>query len=208
MENYRRFRRSSAAQGLWLLVVELSFGGGFELKEEDADLLLQIEGSRRQVMWQKERLLNVALHKLPAFCSSVTWPDAEVVFGNEFWVKETCAALQRFPVVQPFAAVYRLPPRVHRVREFVEEYGNDLSIGTDKSNGSIAVRGFAYAVQMYGKGRKVVDSQREHGFTGFAWAARREVIEKIGFYDKSVVGGGVCVREVLFFVMVSFIFLV
>jgi hypothetical protein len=61
--NYRHFRR-------WLTIplatVELSFQDGFELQQGDADLLIQLPG--QDIMWQKERLLNLALMALPSTC--------------------------------------------------------------------------------------------------------------------------------------------
>jgi hypothetical protein len=55
-ENYRVFRDRLAVP---LAAVELSFNGHFELAPQDAEILIQIPG--RDVMWQKERLLNVAV---------------------------------------------------------------------------------------------------------------------------------------------------
>ena len=185
--NFRRFRNRSSSQGLWLRAVELSFNGSFELTELDAESIVQIEGSSANLMWQKERLLNVALENLPGFCKNVVWPDIEVLFRNNKWVSQTCEALKSFAVVQPFAAVFRLPPGVTSL----DDVDDDVIIGTDKSNFSIAIRGFANSVRTYGATKRVLDSQMEHGFTGYAWAARREVIQALRMFDVSIVGGGV-----------------
>ena len=56
LSNYKIFR---ANLGIPLVTVELSFDGRFELTNRDADILIQISGGA--VLWQKERLLNVAL---------------------------------------------------------------------------------------------------------------------------------------------------
>src|SRR5271169_6865582 len=54
--NYHVFRRNL---DLPLVTVELGFDGRYELTNKDADVLIQIDGGA--VLWQKERLLNLAL---------------------------------------------------------------------------------------------------------------------------------------------------
>ena len=49
----------------------------FDLSEGDADILIQLRG--RDVMWQKERLLNLALRALPDECRKVVWVDCDVI---------------------------------------------------------------------------------------------------------------------------------
>jgi hypothetical protein len=66
--NYRTFWRHLQIP---LLTVELSFDGRFELQEHDADRLIQLRAA--DVMWQKERLLNVGIRALPAECDRVAW---------------------------------------------------------------------------------------------------------------------------------------
>jgi hypothetical protein len=61
LANYRLFR---ANLGIPLVTVELSFDGRFELAEDDADILIQLTGGA--VLWQKERLLNLAAKAVPA----------------------------------------------------------------------------------------------------------------------------------------------
>jgi len=49
--------------------VELSFDGRFELTDDDADILVQLSGGA--VLWQKERLLNLALNAVPSAVKNV-----------------------------------------------------------------------------------------------------------------------------------------
>ena len=56
--NYKMFREKL---GIPLVTVELSFDGHFELTDKDADILIQISGGA--VLWQQNRLLNVALNR-------------------------------------------------------------------------------------------------------------------------------------------------
>ena len=78
--NYRHFRKHL---GVPLVAVELSFDGNFELTEGDAEILIQLTGG--DVMWQKERLLNLALEALPPECDKVMSIDCDVIFTDPDW---------------------------------------------------------------------------------------------------------------------------
>ena len=78
LANYRSFREHLAVP---LITVELSYGAGFDLREGEADVLIQLRG--RDVMWQKERLLNVGLGALPSACSKVVWLDCDIIFEGD-----------------------------------------------------------------------------------------------------------------------------
>src|SRR5690606_20133502 len=69
-ENYRAFRDHLDVP---LVAVEMETDGVFDLVPGDADILVQIAGG--DVLWQKERLLNIALGALPSACRKVAWID-------------------------------------------------------------------------------------------------------------------------------------
>lgn len=114
---YRRLRDNlhrfvASLHGCPLTVVELSFDGTFEL-----DGSLQIRGDRaRHTLWQKERLLNLAVERLPPEVDRVAWIDADIQFANPDWAAETHAALERLAVVQLFDAAHFLDQRHHVIR--------------------------------------------------------------------------------------------
>ena len=88
------------------LVVECAFGhASFELTRSPRVLQLRA----RDVLWQKERLLNIAIQQLPHTCEKVAWVGCDILFDNARWPVETSALLERVPVVQPFAKAVRLP---------------------------------------------------------------------------------------------------
>jgi hypothetical protein len=97
LENYRRFRAHLTVP---LVTVEASFDGRFELGREDAEILVRRRA--RDVLWQKERLLNLALGFLPSECDQVAWLDCDVVFAADDWPQRACAALTTHSLVQPF----------------------------------------------------------------------------------------------------------
>jgi hypothetical protein len=76
LANYRTF---ASQLGVPLVTVELAFGGAFELCKDDADTVVQLRGG--DVMWQKERLLNVALQSLPPHCKKVLAIDCDIVLA-------------------------------------------------------------------------------------------------------------------------------
>ncbi len=99
IKNYRLFRQSSKKQGLNLLTVELAFGKApFELKKEDAEILIQLKTD--QILWQKERLLNIGIKNLPSDCDKFAWIDADIFFLNDKWIEQTCDLLEKYAIVQ------------------------------------------------------------------------------------------------------------
>ena len=175
---YDLFRENTKVQGLQLLAVELAFGRApFELRQGDAEILIQIRANNDCIMWQKERLLDIGLNHLPPECNALALLDCDVIFENARWIAETVELLDRFAVVQPFSISVRLP------------YGRTtMNIQTanhpryDRKPSS----GYTYT---YAQETPLVDYMMT-GHTGFAWATRRSVFDGIGIYDKMIVGGG------------------
>lgn len=166
--NYDAFRARLDGR-VPLLTVEAAFGGDdFELPASDA--VVRVRG--RDVMWQKERLLNVALDRLPASCTKVAWLDADVLFENPDWAAEAARRLDRCPVLQLFDRAVRLPR------------GATADDGTGE-----AYPGFA-AVAARDPHRLLAGDFAAHGHTGFAWAARREALAGRGLYDACIAGSG------------------
>lgn len=166
--NYDRFIRGLRRDGVECLTVECAFGDrAFELPPSPNTLRVRA----RDVMWQKERLLNLALSRLPASCTKVVWLDCDVLFDRRDWVLATADALDRYAVVQPFDSVVRLPAGVTEDDGRGETWRSFGSVISDDPLGVIL---------------GVFDS---HGHTGFVWAARREVLAH-GLYDACIAGSG------------------
>ena len=109
LANYRAFRRELQVP---LVTVELAYGPDFELGTDDADIMLRLRG--RDVLWQKERLLNLALRALPVECDSVAWLDADIVFERPDWPELALAELEHSTLVQPFRDVRDRPAKRRR----------------------------------------------------------------------------------------------
>jgi hypothetical protein len=190
IENYRLFRRSSARQGLKLLAVELAFGDApFELVKADADILIQLRTDADNILWQKERLLNVGLKHLPDDCDKFAWLDCDIIFKNDRWIEESAAALTRYAFIQPFSFIVRQPRGVLLMERF-----DDLPLG--KGDGE-RMRGIAYSVACEGK-----DCLRKtglYGEPGYAWVSRKNIIGQCGFYDRLITGSGDLITAHSFF---------
>jgi hypothetical protein len=173
LSNYRHFRRSL---GVPLITAELSFTGRFELDSSDAEILLQVTDG--DVMWQKERLLNLAITALPRSCRKVVWLDCDLIFDSPNWAQETSERLDDLPLVQPFSRLHRPPP--------------DWHLGDSANAGSDILRPVPVMIE---RGMTLDDCMNGHQertriATGMAWATRRSLLEAHGLYDASIIGGG------------------
>ena len=103
--NFKKFVRGIEVAGANLLVAELAFGDTpFELAP--GEHVLQLRAS--DVMWQKERLLTIAVERLPPSCRKVAWLDCDVLFENPDWLSQTADALEHYVIVQPFSRAIHL----------------------------------------------------------------------------------------------------
>ena len=91
LQNFRIFRNRLTVP---LVAVELSYGADFELQEPDADILIQLRGGA--LLWQKDRLLNLALEALPDDCRKVAWLDSTNLWQC-YWAELADRLLYSFP---------------------------------------------------------------------------------------------------------------
>ena len=174
LENFRTFRQHLA---LPLVVVELSFGGPFELRPEDAEVLVQVRGG--DVLWQKERLLNLALTRVPATCDKIAWLDCDVVFADPAWAARASRALDDVPLLHLFDERHDAP--------------RDGALDrTDSGELPGATRSMLYWMTVKGVPvEHLLLRGRTRGSTnGLAWASRRAVLERHGLYDACILGSG------------------
>ncbi|MGE0702592.1 MAG: hypothetical protein AB7F99_13570 [Vicinamibacterales bacterium] len=186
LRNHRVFRERL---GVPLLTVELSCDGIFELDAGDADRLLRFR--TRDVLWQKERLLNLAFAALPESCDGVAWLDGDVLFERDDWAADASRLLETSALIQLYSHFTDLPrdvtsPSVTNVmgirtgESFVYQYAQ----GGNES---------ALFDQMWGSGEDPAAGGSEVRRTrqsGLAWAARRDVLLRHGLYDACILGSG------------------
>lgn len=175
LENFRRFRSELAVP---LVAVELSYRDAFELREGDAEILLRLRG--RDLLWQKERLLNLALDALPEECRAVAWLDGDVLLADGGWPRAALEALDRVPLVQLFRRARHLGPGfLERGEETIVWDRPGLAAGIESGMDPLAC--------LLHPSR---ETRPKTYASGLAWAARRELLRRHRFYEASVIGGG------------------
>jgi hypothetical protein len=167
--NYDRFRERIEASGLRLVTVECAFGTDeFELPPGPG--VRRVRG--RDLMWQKERLLNLAISELPKSARKVAWLDGDILFERPDWAVRAARLLDDVPVVQLFDRAIRLP-RDHDAYTGAGDLWDSFA-AVYRTRPQILLSGDFAA----------------HGHTGFAWAARREWLDAHGLYDACIAGSG------------------
>src|SRR5271170_1851295 len=175
LTNYRIFREKLPIP---LVTVELAFDGNFELKKDDADILIQISGGA--VLWQKERLLNLAIKSVPPNVNSIAWVDCDAIFERPDWMDEAKEKLKSSNVVQLFSDQVDLRPEDHQTNYDYHDappsgHGIVSLVSNNKFRQSDVVP---------------TSGQNRRSFAwGLAWAARRGVLEDHGLYDAMIAGG-------------------
>lgn len=106
LANYRIFADRILKSGINLLTVECAFGDTPFVLGPFPNVL-QIRS--QHIMWQKERLLNIALSHLPKEVEKVAWLDCDILFSNADWAVQASKLLDSVPVVQLFENAVRLP---------------------------------------------------------------------------------------------------
>ena len=175
LDNYRMFRQRLKVP---LVAVELSFDKKFQLAPGDADILVQLHSSA--VLWQKERLLNVAIKSLPDGCDKVAWLDCDIIFESDDWVERASRALDEFPLVHLFHERNELSmdftpenPNSWRVALRAESVVYKLANG-EVTTGEAATPGSLL--------RRIT--------CGLAWGSTKDILREFGLYDACIVGSG------------------
>ncbi|WP_448698235.1 hypothetical protein ACFGVR_15560 [Mucilaginibacter sp. AW1-3] len=166
-KNYQLFAESLENSGINYLVVECAFDEQPHTLPDSPNIL---KVRSKSILWQKERLLNIAIASLPAECVKVAWVDCDVFFENEFWAVETSKLLNEYKVVQPFDRVIRLPNGVLSYKGSGEIYESFAAVH-QKSLFTLPAGDFSI-----------------HGHTGFAWAMRKDILLQFGLYDPCLSG--------------------
>jgi hypothetical protein len=178
LTNYRAFRSRLNAP---LLTVELSFDGQFELTSADADHLIQLSGG--DVLWQRERLVNIALGAVPDDVENVAWIDCDVVFESRNWPQAAKKALKSDSIIQLFSEVRYLDRFSTDKLEFnaIPELVR-LSAGSQLLNGEF--KDVCLVKPVSADAPKVIWPAN-----GFAYAAKKSIICDTKLYDHGVLGG-------------------
>lgn len=174
--NYHLFRNQLPAP---LLTVYLDYDNANELTAADADMFFRLQGSRdKNVLWQKETLMNIGARNLPKEVENVIFLDADLIISDSDWLLKIEQALEQCKVLQPFSECVRLPQ--HAV---VDEYRTKaLPFGYDVDE-----------IQPSRLNRQSVlgpEGNTVSGHPGFGVAVKRELLSEVGLYEHCVLGSG------------------
>jgi hypothetical protein len=173
LRNFHVFRERL---GVPLVAVECSTDGVFELSENDADIIVRVRGD---VMWQKERLLNLGLREVPSDTPAIAWLDCDIVLDADDWAERAVRALDDHVLVQPFSRAHWLEPDSERFDPL------ELVATPRRGFGRIVMDGDREAIRAW----RCPDT----GFglpEGYAWVGRGEVLREHGWYDAYIMGSG------------------
>lgn len=178
---YREFAQRVATAGAILYTVELAFGHRpFVVTDPNNPHHIQLRTSEE--LWHKENLINIGISRLPADWEYVAWIDADIGFSNPHWVNETVQQLQHYKIVQMFSWGIDLDPQYAPLpnsqhRGFVYGWSLDPTL--------VPQAGAPDGCYPYGAPGS--GGSRYH--PGYAWAARRSVIDCLGgLIDWAVLG--------------------
>lgn len=121
-KNYRRFRES--LPDVTVFVAEVSYTGKFH----EPAATIKIHANENQVLWQKERLLNLLLEKVPHEYDAVAWIDSDLIFENRNWLYETLDQLAKHHAVQLYERVDYIGSD-GRVEKSLPSYGKAIETG-------------------------------------------------------------------------------
>jgi hypothetical protein len=177
----RDFERKIYCSGAGLTIVEGAFGER-PYEVTDASNPNHVQVRIQHELWHKENLLNIGISRLPECAEYVAWIDADITFLQPNWVEETVHALQHYEIVQPFSHAIDLGP---------ERLGSPVVQ---------AHSGFCF--------QHVTGAKRGPEYTnwhpGFAWAARRETLDKLeGLMDWTCLGSADHIMALAFIGAVS-----
>jgi hypothetical protein len=127
-------------------------------------------------MWQKERLLNLALRALPRSCRKVVWLDCDIVFETDDWTERTSRLLDRYALVQPFSHAHRMP--------------RDWAPGGERPSGIELRRAVPFLIASGMPLATCLGTSAEHiaCSPGYVWAAHRNLLDEHGLYDACIIG--------------------
>jgi hypothetical protein len=172
---YRHFERHMAESGVKLLTIEAAFGDQpFGVTTADNPWNLQLRTN--QILWHKERLINLAAKYLaqiePNF-RYLGWFDSDITFANPDWVAEALHQLSHLSVIQPFSTAINL-----------DAHEDPMWNCPSSFRSFVEGRGFHQEPPL-----PVTYTYKGH--PGLAWCATRAAFEGLGgLEDHGVAGSG------------------
>jgi hypothetical protein len=121
------------------------------------------------------------VQKLPADRCKVAWHDCDIFFDSPDWAASASALLDRFGLIQAFRNVH-----------YLSELWAQSQVHTDRVDFTRPSATFSIASGIPATAclGHPLNARQGTSAPGFAWAARRELLDRHGFFDACVLGGG------------------
>jgi hypothetical protein len=144
----------------------------------------------RDLLWHKETLLNNLVKTLPKKFKYVLWVDADVIFTNKNWMLDAAKELSGgSKIVQLFEYCVHLNKDEQNPKSPLDktdrEYANHSTFRREDLWKSFAA--VHNQKEVFNQSRSPI--YNVHGHVGFAWGARRSLLEQVPLYDKALIGG-------------------
>jgi hypothetical protein len=176
LANFKTFR---GHLNVPLVAVELAYGADYELQDHDAEILIRLRGDA--ILWQKERLLNLALQALPGHCCKVAWVNCDMIFARADWAERASSLLERFMCIQLYDRLHNLSATWRPLQPFMD------AVETTRPSAAFSIAaGVPPAICLAQTANERIGTSAP----GLAWAARRELLTEHCFYDAFILGGG------------------
>lgn len=120
----------------------------------------------RDILWHKERLLNLLIEKLPSRYTKVAWIDADILFPDSRWFQWTSELLDTYDLIQLYD---RIEQRDNDGQPIAELAGLAAYISSGKP--------------------QPFNFDLSRTWPGLAWAAKRRLLATHGLFDAMIVGG-------------------
>ncbi len=172
--NYMSFITGIRNSKIRHLTIEAAFGED-EFELSNSPNIIKVRA--RDVMWQKEALLNIGAKKLiKEGYKKIIFADADVIFLDKEWPDKISKALDKHDVCQCFST-------------YSHNEKNDF--------GAISK---LYRTKNWNN----LKGEEKYLHPGFIWAFKASVLENIGYlYEKSILGGG---DSLIFFAVIKNVF--
>jgi hypothetical protein len=177
-ELYDRFTAHMAALGANHWTVEIAIGDrAFAVTDSSNPRHIQLR--TQEILWHKENMIELAINRLPRDWKQVAWIDADVSFQRHDILSQIVHQLQVYDVVQLFSHAIDLGPQGEPIQT------HNGFIWSYEQNDRRPPQGPGYN-GYYGY------KPKERGFwhPGYAWAANRSFINKVGIFTSAILGSG------------------
>lgn len=138
----------------------------------------------KSLLWHKESLINYLVERLPSKFRYVFWLDTDVLFTNRQWLVQGVEALQHKSIIQPFDYCIHLDRDELKPSFNVEAFRPYCSVPLRRH--AKLWRGFAAS---HADGLSANENYDIHGHVGFAWGARRGILDQVPLFDRALIGG-------------------